>query len=65
MFFEVFIQPYYKTEEVEMSAYLWVSNVVSVTFFPQGVNNMYNTIGCWEIWLKNIVQFPWHILVSK
>lgn len=64
-YFKAFILPYYKTEEVETCAYLWVSNVVSSTFFPQGVNNMYNTIGCWKIWVQNIVQLPWHILVSK
>lgn len=48
-----------------MLLYLWVSEVVSAGFFPDAVGNMYDAIGCWEIWLQDAVQFPWHVLVPE
>lgn len=48
-----------------MLLYLWISEVVRARFFPEAVDNMYDAIGCWEIWLQDVVQFPWQILIPE
>lgn len=64
-FYEVFILLSSNREEIWMLLYLWVSEVVSAGFSPEAVDNMYDAIGCWEIWLQDVVLFPWQVLISE
>lgn len=64
-FYEVFILLSSNREEIWMLLYLWVSEVVSAGFSPEAVDNMYDAIGCWEIWLQDVVLFPWQVLIPE